>query len=157
MNRRSVCAGAAIAACALNVWAACARTPVVPDSATLAALSGTWTGAAVITQAGTCVYTGDPRPAVTMTWSVIGTGAVTIAENGEGLPATWTGSVSPSLFVNLLKTHDYACGGVPSSYRTSYSGTIVNLGHGGYRLDMRATEDRCPPSCRFDVAYSIAK
>jgi hypothetical protein len=133
-------------------------TPTATPSPTpepgLSELSGEWAGTVTTYQVGECTYTREGEPLDrTLKWVVSDGGEVEI---GETEKKHWAGTVGTDLVVSLVKTFQVTCHGEPRTGTASYQGQIEQV-DGGYKLEIEAVEDWCPPTCRFRVVYSIVK
>ena len=133
------------------------RAPTAAPSPTsgvdLSRLSGTWTGTVTIFQVGECTHTSEGKPReLTLEWTVTVDGQVEIVETEK---KHWQGRVDAELGVSLVKTFQVTCSGEPRTGIAAYQGQIVEE-NAGYRLELEAIEDWCPPTCRFRLVYAVS-
>jgi hypothetical protein len=129
-------------------------TPLPTPIPGLADLSGEWTGTVTVYQVGECTHTSEGKPReLTLQWTVTSDGKVAIEETEK---KHWEGTVGADWTISLVKTFRVTCHGDPRTGTAPYEGQIEQV-DGGYRLEIEAIEDWCPPTCRFRVVYSVAK
>jgi len=118
-------------------------------------LSGLWSGTRKQIPQGTCRKQDDGESPAAISLKVWEDGA-TVGKDASG--RGFEGSIGTDFTVTLALKGQVKCSGdaEPHEWIAQYRGAVLR-GTDGYRLQMNAIEEPCPPVCTFAVEYSLRK